>query len=102
MHVYIYIYIYIYINPDSGSCAPYKYMCFIIYYGNINKDPITLRYFLLYYDILTHSYCVPALYLLIPTLAMGAPHLASCVWPYTILTHLGCQIVTYIYIYVVA
>ena len=67
-------------------------MCSIIYYGNINK--YTISYFLLFYYIVTHSYCVPTLYLLVPTLTMGAPHVASCGWPYTILTHLGVQIST--------
>ena len=48
------------------------YMCSIIYYGNINKDTITLSYFLpYYYYIVTHSYCIPTLYLLVPALATG-------------------------------
>ena len=55
-------------------------MCSIIYYGNVNKYTITLSYFLLYYYIVTHSYCVPTLYLLVPNLAMGVPYVASCVY----------------------
>ena len=77
-------------------------MCPIIYYGNINKQGhhhSSLSYFLLYYYIVTHSYCVPTLYLLVPTLAMGAPHVASFVWPYSILTHLGSQILTHTYVH---
>ena len=64
-------------------------MCFIIYYGNINEDTITLSYFLSCYYSVTHSYCVPTLYLLVPTGATGVPQIASCDWPYTILTHSG-------------
>ena len=76
-------------------------MCSIIYHGNINKDTITLSYFLLCYYIVTHSYCVPTLYLLVSTLASGAPHVASCDWPYSILTHSGGQFLTWwLYIYI--
>ena len=41
-------------------------------------------------------YCDPKLLdLLLPALAMGAPQVvASCVWPYIILTHSGVQILT--------
>ena len=41
-----------------------------------------------------HSQLFPPLllYLLVPTLAIGAPHVASCVRPYFILTNLGGQI----------
>ena len=67
-------------------------MCSIIYYGNIKKDIITLSYFLLYYYIGTHSYCVPTPHLLVPALTTGAPHVASCDSPFTILTHSGGQI----------
>ena len=67
-------------------------MCSIICYGNIHKDTNTLSYFLLYYYIVI-------LYLLVPGLATGAPQVASCVWPYTILTHLGGVMYIYIYIY---
>ena len=70
------------------------YMCSITYYGNINKDTITLSYFLLYYYIVTHNYCTPTHYSLVPALAMGAQHVASCAWPYTILTHSGGEIYT--------
>ena len=69
-------------------------MCSIIYYGNINKDTINLSYFLLCYYIGIHSYCVPTPYLLVPSLATGAPHVASCDWPYAILTYSGSQILT--------
>ena len=49
-------------------------------------------------------YCDPQLlytysYLLVPTLATGAPPIASCSWPYTILTHLDGQMYIYITLY---
>ena len=68
IHIYVYIYIYIYI-------------C------------IYINYFLHCYYIVTHNYCVSTVYLLVPTLAMGVPHVASCIWSYTILIHLGGQII---------
>ena len=72
------IWIYVYQNiSEYLSIYQYVHMCtFVymssrIYYGNINKDTITLSYFLFCYYIVIHSYCVPALYLLVPTLATG-------------------------------
>ena len=41
----------------------------------------------------THIYCIPTLYLLVSALAMGAPPIASCGWPYTMLTNSGGEIV---------
>ena len=67
----------------------YIYICSIMYYDNINKDTITLSYVLLYYCIVIHSYSIPALYLLVPGLAMYPPQVVSCIWPYTILTNSG-------------
>ena len=46
-------------------------------------------------SFMAHSYCIPTLDLLVPTLAMGAPQVASYVWPYIILTHLGGSIFCY-------